>query len=203
MAALLATAHADAPWECVVSSDGVTVYSRAVEGSSYRELYAECIAENPFEVAVEIAKDPEHYFEWYGMCRELSVIEKRSAHDLDMYFVLDLPVATNRDLVVNVRPEWDAKKGLCTVVINRLESAYKPDSGLVRMPVMRGTIVIERLEENRVKCTYQFFAELGGMLPAWIVNLAAKRHPYETCLGMMRQGKKEVYWRRARAATGE
>jgi len=59
------------------------------------------------------------------MCGDLYVIEKRNIHDYDMYFVLDIPVASDRDLVINITTSWDYKKGQCQINIKRKDSKYK------------------------------------------------------------------------------
>jgi hypothetical protein len=188
---------ANEEWKCIKDTDDVRTYARSVEGSDFKELKAVMFVDVSFEVAVEIAKDHDHYRDWYGMCEDLYVIEKRNDHDYDMYFVLDMPAGSDRDLVINITTDWDYEKGLCQVAIKGKDSPYKMDSGLVRMPKMDGRFTITRVNPNRIKAIYQFFADTGGSIPPWIVNQGAWRHPYETMAGLLKEVGKSKYTQRA------
>jgi len=188
---------AEEEWHRIKDTDEVRIYTRSVEGSNFNEYKTVILYDVPFEVAVEIVKDHDHYRDWYGMCGDLYVIEKRNIHDYDMYFVLDIPVASDRDLVINITTSWDYKKGQCQINIKRKDSKYKLDSGLVRMPKMDGGFTITRVNPNRTKAVYQFFADTGGVLPSWIVNRGAWWHPYETIEGISKEVKKAKYTERA------
>lgn len=181
----------DNNWEFLKEIEQMRIYSRHVEGSDFKAYKAIIDVDVPFEIAVEIAKDHDHYRDWYGMCKDIFVIDKRSNHDYDMYFVLDMPGgASDRDLVVRITTEWDYIKGQCQADIKSKESTYKSDSGLVRMPKMEGQFTITRINANKIRVVYQFFAETGGFMPAWIVNQGAWRHAYETMLGVLKEVSK-------------
>jgi hypothetical protein len=181
-------------WKQIKDSNGVKVYKQSVEGSPFYNQMAVGFSDVPFEVAVEVAKDPEHYYEWYGMCKKLEVVTKRSAHDYDMYFILDVPIVKDRDLMVNVTANWDYAKGVCTVNINRMENTCCAKSGLIAMPRMTGKFEITRVSERRVKCVYTVYADLGGSLPAAVINLLSWKHPFDTGVGAMKQTWKQKYF---------
>lgn len=188
---------ADEKWELMRDSDGVRVFVRPVEGSSLKEYKAIISSEVPFETAVEIVKDHNHYRDWYGMCKDLYVIKKYNAQNFDMYFVVDMPAAKNRDLVINVKTNWDYQKGILEVKIKSKDSNYNRDSGLVRMPSMNGGFTTKRIGKSGTQTTYTFFADTGGSLPSWIVNHIAWKHPHETMTGILRETKKPKYTERA------
>ncbi|PKL39199.1 MAG: hypothetical protein CVV44_10065 [Spirochaetae bacterium HGW-Spirochaetae-1] len=186
-------------WKLSKDSKGVKVFTRDVTGSPYKEMRAVMNSKTPFEVAVEVMKDPEHYYEWYGMCGGLSVINKKTDSNFDMYFILDLPVVTDRDVVINVVQHVDFAKGVAKVDINRIESTYKKDSGLVHMAKMNGTFTITRQSNGEIVIVYQLFADVGGSLPAWVVNIASTDHPFKTMTGVRKQSKQDKYWASAKA----
>ncbi len=63
-------------------------------------------------------------------------MEKRNNHDYDMYFVLDMPAASDRDLVINITTSWDYKEGQCKVVIKNQETTNVSESKIVSTPPM-------------------------------------------------------------------
>jgi hypothetical protein len=184
-------------WKMIKDARGVKVYSRPYPGSDYKELYADGYEVVPFEVGVEFVKDCDAYHEWYGMCKELYVIKKYSEREYDMYFVLDVPVVTDRDLVVKVKSWWDIEKGDGWVTIDSMKSDYKKDSGCVRMPEMHGKFTFKRYENDKIYVKYWLHAEMGGSLPAWVVNIAATNHPFLTAVGAKRNVHKKQYFEQA------
>lgn len=184
-------------WSLKKVKDGVTVYNRDIQGSNYKEFKAEAFPNIPFEVTVEVAKDFDKYFEWYGMTKVLKPINVRSASDFDVYFVLAVPVLTNRDAVMRVKIEIDYAKGICKTTLKSIESDYGKENKLVRMPNVEGVILLTRLAPAQTKGYYQVYADLGGSIPPSVVNMMAVKHPLDTVLGAINQCYKPVYADRA------
>ncbi len=191
------------PWKEIKNSKGVKVFARPRAGSKYRELLARGSVKVPFEVGLELVKDCDCYHEWYGMCRELYVIKKISQKEYLMYFVLDMPLVTDRDVVVRVTADWDLAKRSGRVTLASVESEYKKDSGLVRMPKLDGGFTFEEKGPDVFFVSYRVHADLGGSVPAWMVNIAAKKHPYETAMGAKKHVYKEKYYKRAEKLYGK
>ncbi|MCP4606091.1 MAG: hypothetical protein GY847_37200 [Proteobacteria bacterium] len=198
VAAVATYSQAGEGWKLSKDSKGVKVFTKPKKGTDYLEMKAIGKTTYPFEIGVELLKDYDHYHEWYGMCKELKVIKKRSENDYDMYFILDVPFpGTDRDVVINVKTGWDFKKKTAWVKIKRIDSDYKKDSGLVRMTDLYGGFQVKKTAPDTVQVTYKIYADLAGSLPAWIVNLAAKKHPFDTVRGVSEQTKKQKYWKMA------
>lgn len=185
---------AQSEWKLNKNRKGIKVYTRAVANSPLKEMRAVMKVDIPFEVVVEIMKKPEASCQWYGMCKKLSTVQKQDSwRKYDMYFVLDMPVVVDRDVVARVKSSIDYDKQLASTQSKSLESDYKKDSGLIRMKKMYSSFQISR-EQNLTVIEYKVFSEIGGDLPAWIINLASLDHPYKTMLGLQTEGLKEKHW---------
>lgn len=184
-------------WSLKKVKDGVSVYNKDIPGSDYKEMKAEAVSNIPFEVIVEVAKDFDKYFEWYGMTKTLRPINVRSATDFDVYFVLSVPVLTNRDAVMRVKIETDYVKGLCKVTLKSIESDYGKENKLVRMPEVGGVFMLTRITPSQTRGYYQVHADMGGSIPASVVNMMATKHPLDTVIGAINQCYKPVYADRA------
>jgi len=191
------------PWKQIKNNNGVKVFARPSPGSKYRELLAKGTVKVPFEVGVEMVKDCDCYYQWYGMCRELYVIKRKSEKDFLMYFVLDMPFVTDRDVVVRVTGDWDMKKRQGWIRLQSVKSDYKKSSGYVRMPKIDGDFSFKEVGPDLFSVTYRVHADLGGSVPAWMVNIAAKKHPYETAMGAKKHVKSEKYYKRAEKLYGK
>jgi hypothetical protein len=53
------------------------------------------------------------------------------------------------------------------------EGRVEARKGTVRMPLLRGSWTIERIDAERSRATYQVAARPGGRIPAWLVRRGA------------------------------
>ena len=192
---------ADANWEFKSEKKGVKIYTRPLPGTPYPEMKAEFEGDIPFEVAVELGKDYENYHNWYGMTKELKPIKVRSAEDFDVYFVLAMPILSDRDAVLKVKINNDSAKGLFTVTMKSFENDYGKENKLVRMPKVEGEFSVTRLSPTRSKIVYRVYADVTGSIPVKIVNIAATKHPLDTLIGageeLRKNHKENKYIQRA------
>ena len=56
--------------------------------------------------------------------------------------------------------------------------------GVVRIPYLDGFWLLEKIDDNKTKVTYQVHADPGGTIPAWLANATAVNNPYETLRNM-------------------
>lgn len=194
---VLQASQSRADWELKKDSDNARVYTRAVPGNENKEMMIELIDDVPFEVVAEVVKDYNTYENWYGMCKSLKFMNKNGNNDINMYFILDMPVLKNRDAVINVKYDFNFEKGVIKITLRSIESSYQINSGLVRMPKIDGTIVVTKEGNSKTKVVYTVFADLSSKVPAWLINRMAVKHPYDTGMGIKNQSRKKVYAERA------
>jgi hypothetical protein len=168
------------PWKLVKETSSCRIYSRPMEGSNLKEWQAVGIFNADFDSVIRMMSQRDRYSEWFGMCRELCLIQSRSEADFDLYFALALPLMTDRDIVANVRLEFDKPGGVAQATFRGVDSPYRRDSGLVRMPRMNGTILITRRGAHRTEVVYQYFVELGGRVHHSFANALGWKQPAET-----------------------
>jgi len=76
-------------------------------------------------------------------------------------------VVAPRDVVIDVRRESNG----CTW--SEIAGPMERRSGTVRMPLLRGSWVVEALEPSRTRVTYQIAVKPGGSIPGWLVRRGA------------------------------
>jgi hypothetical protein len=187
LTALLVPPLAAAPWKLVKQTASCRIYSRPVAGSDVKEWQAVGLFDAEFDSVIRMLGRREGYPEWFGMCRDCCVIQARGEADFDLYFALALPLMADRDIVANVRLELDRPGGVAQATFRSLDSPFRRDSGLVRMPRLHGTILIHRRGDRQTEIIYQYHAELGGRVPAAIVNAVGWKQPAETMRKIRRQ----------------
>ena len=76
-------------------------------------------------------------------------------------------VVAPRDVVIDVRRESNG----CTW--SEIAGPVEPRPSTVRMPLLRGSWVVEALEASRTRVTYQIVVKPGGRIPGWLVRRGA------------------------------
>jgi hypothetical protein len=172
IAVLVATSHARAsetPWQLDTREEGISIYTRTVEGSPYLAVKATARINAPVTRVSRLIGDVSDCAEWRTMCKSSKVLEAVSEQERYVYMVLDLPwPATDRDLVIHSKTRIDPESRTATVDL-RSDSSRHPEQDFVRAET-RGQFVIKALGSSEVEFTYIMHTDLGGGLPARSVN---------------------------------
>ncbi|MHB8418618.1 MAG: SRPBCC family protein [Myxococcales bacterium] len=169
---LLAAASA---WRPAGKVDGVRLELRDVPGSGYQEIRAET------ESAASLS----------GLCDavfgkgEDAVGPQRFKHreviretetDRWTYEQIGVPVVADRDYVMHVRRLQPAASGRCEIAFHtETLPGWPPRPGFVRIPLIRGSWLLEPEAAGKVRVRYQVFSDPGGGLPAFLVGGAQRR----------------------------
>ena len=76
-------------------------------------------------------------------------------------------VVSARDVVLDVRREGNG------CAWSEVAGRVPPQSGNVRMPLLRGSWTVEQLDASRSRVTYQIAVRPGGSIPGWMVRRGA------------------------------
>jgi len=186
--ALLLVAYAGfsaTEWTKEFTKNGVTVSTRAVEGSGFKEFKGEVLINAPLEKVDAIIQDATGYTSWMSDCLEAAILEEKSPTHLIYYQATKAPwPVSNRDMVLDVTVTKTPDK-----IVRKMRHsvhAKKPvRSGYVRVPKLDGEW-IELRKGEQTYVIYRVKMDMGGSLPASVANTTATKIPYETMLGLRR-----------------
>lgn len=167
----------DAPapdWELLERHDtpgeSYTLWGRVPPGSKWRAFRLVAEVDVPPAVAVEaamdVAADPAN-----AAPGETRHVLRRTPDVIVTYIRADLPLAADRDVTTHLEREKSAEPGVVRLVWREAnDEGPPPEEGVVRMPRARGSWTFEPLAGGRTRVVFESHAELGGSLPAWIIN---------------------------------
>lgn len=184
------------PWERVSTDDGILVERRTVPGSNLKEFRGRGIVEAPLGRVLAIIRDAPHRCEWMAQCANDYVVEENEAARLQISYhrtKAPWPVA-DRDSINRAELRVDLKKHRVFLPFEAISHPKVPVvSGVVRMPFLRGHWILEPGGAGGTIVEYQVHADPGGSLPEWVANLASKKLPLLTIVGLRKQGKVRTY----------
>jgi hypothetical protein len=166
-------------WKKSLSKDGVVVYTRAVDYSPIKEFLAEAIMEGSIEKFRKIISNPSLHSKWLPNCIETRLLASSEDSCFIYHMMLRVPFPfENRDLVQKLHI-CQSDNIMIVNIINAKEKIPE-QKNFVRIPEIGGHWRIEELEDGKIKVQFQYFADPGGRIPAWLVNTFVVKNPYKT-----------------------
>jgi hypothetical protein len=188
--------EAQGEWEQIIDEDGVRVWKREVPGSAIVEFKSRARIEAPIIQLAAVLRNTGREKEWMESCVDSRVVQWLSSVDAIIYNRTASPVffVSDRDLVVRAKTSINAEKRSVRIdFVNATNDKAPAVDGVVRMPKVVGHWELFRIDERTSEVEYQIQADPGGELPAWLVNWASERIPFNTLVKMRAQAKKDGY----------
>lgn len=186
-------------WKIAKQSDGISVYTRPIPGSEFKEFMGVTDADAPMEVLLALFKDTPSFPQWFGFCRDIRLLKDVSDAHKIVYFILATPwPVKDRDIVIDVKFDVRKDEGKAIITMNALKDELVPvQSKYVRMTHLNGKCTLTRIDDNTTHVVYMVNSDPGGNIPVSVNNMLAKDQPFKTLKGMKEMGKKDAYYEKA------
>ena len=195
---LLAALSVAAPsgWEQFGEEDGVRLWKKEVEGSSFVSFRGRGIVQASLREVAAVIRSADRETRWMANCVDAATVRWLSTNDAIVYHRTGspAPLVDDRDVVLVSRFSMDPAKRKITVTFTNTTDKLKPPiDGVVRMPKLKGHWILIAKGPNATEVEYQVAADPGGSLPAWLVNLVSKKLPLKTLQGLRKEVKVKDY----------
>ncbi len=172
---------AEYPWELKKDQDGIWVHARKVAGSPILEYKGSVVVSAGLESVLRLFDDIHRMKEWFYQCSEGRLLKANSPEDEVLYFVVLAPwPVLPRDLVFRRLRSRDPVTGAVEYRSSSLKGVYPVQKGRVRMPSSRGLWRFTPRADGSTEIYYQQHGDVGGYVPAWLVNQFAVNIPFNT-----------------------
>ena len=157
-------------WVQERSELGITVFTRAVEGSSIREFRGEGLVRVPVDEILALLRTPARFKDWFPDTSESKGLPAQGG-DSYQYSVMDIPwPISDRDNVLRTRLQTDPDTGRVDIQIHAAPDAYPEQSGRLRVRKAHGSWLLDPRGPGETFVRFQMHLEPGGGLPDWMVN---------------------------------
>ncbi|HEY0030676.1 MAG TPA: START domain-containing protein [Bacteroidia bacterium] len=186
--------NAPQDWQLKKFENGISVYTRSLEASKFKELRAVFEIKTSLSSIIALLNDVETYPQWVYRCQASKILKKKSDQNLIRYQSILAPwPVDNRDMVVEVHTYQEDKTGIVYQKVTCLPDYSPVIPGHVRIREFRAVWKLSPLKNGMVKVEYELLVNPGGNIPAWIINMAVVDGPYDTSLKMKDWIMKEKY----------
>lgn len=189
-------------WNLVKKRNGITVYTREVEGSDFLEFRGEAVVEGSVDTLVSILYDTPKASAWIHGCSFGMTLEEMAFEENYIFQIYDLPFpVSNRQVILHsalsftedgVRLDTQEANSFCDN--NSLSRCQKVnDEDLIKITRSRGHYLFSRTDNKSTKVIWQQHIEPGGSIPDWLANALVVDIPYNSLLQLKELVKDEKY----------
>lgn len=170
-------------WKKEMDKEGIIIHTRKISESPFREFLAETTMRGTIASFRKVFSDVSSYPEWMPDCKSVKLIEPASENEFKYHMVLQVPFPlSNRDIVQNVT--FIEKPGELRVTLKNCEQCLSAGKGPVRIELSFGSWIVRQKNEEEISIRFQYFADPGGDIPAWLVNKFIVKSPYQTLINL-------------------
>lgn len=174
---------AENEWELSLEKDNISVFTREVEFSNFDEFLAEAKMTGTIEDFKRIITDIENYSDWVPDCKSIEILETPNPNNITYHMKLKVPFPfTKRDIVQQIILNESENK--LEVLIHNHPNKVKEEKKYVRMLKAHGKWTIQEVSKREISVRFQYFADPGGDIPAWLVNSFIVKNPHKSLVNM-------------------
>jgi hypothetical protein len=167
-------------WEVAVEQEGITVYTRDVNGSSMKATKSVLTIDVGKEDVAEALKDVESQHEWMATIIESRMLDQISRNEYYAYYKADAPwPVSQRDIVSHYKVK-EKSSGEILFNVKGAPDYIDEKEGIVRIQNATSLWRILPQKGKSVKVIYRYHAEPGGSIPSWLANQAVTDTPFNT-----------------------
>ena len=176
----------ESDWNLKKDKDGIKIYTRSIEGSSFDEFRGITTIENSsLEEVLSVIFDVKNYESLFPDCMNPKVLKQDGKYYDIHYIQVKAPwPVKNRDTVYEQKAVVDENGKHAFVSLKPLPDVIAEDKDFVRIREGSGFWELDEDEGNNVKVTYQFHGEPGGDIPAWLANSFVVTQPFQTLVNL-------------------
>jgi hypothetical protein len=172
-------------WDLKTDKDGVKVYTRSIEGSNVHEFRGEVTVKSNLSGVLSLIDSVPEYTKWMKNCIESERIKKITPSSGYSYYVIKAPwPVSDRDACNYYKVSQDSVTRIITVSLIGKKDYLPEKSGRVRVPVLNGSWQLIPVAKWVTKIVYQVHCDIGGIVPAAIVNMYITDTPFYNLLNI-------------------
>lgn len=186
-------------WRQIRVCDGITGYERKNPRSPINEVKAIGVVDAPVAVIEAVVRDIPAEEQWMFMCSKAYKLDppnvSSTADSYYSFFRQGLPwPVSDRYAVVRHELSLDKTSGVLTLQAKgaAVATPAQEDRG-IRLPLIEVLCIMNPLSRNKTEVTYQILADVGGSLPAPILQMLTKSLAVDTIRNVRKMVKKEPY----------
>jgi ribosome-associated toxin RatA of RatAB toxin-antitoxin module len=132
------------------------------------------------EAMLKFLTDFEDYKTWFPRCSQSKVLARLNENESIVHLFFDAPwPVKNRDCVMRVKVEKDARTGIITITETSEPKYLKPVDGIVRINQLKSVWKFTP-KDGGTEVFNEYSTNPGGNIPDWMTNTQSVENPLVT-----------------------
>ncbi len=170
-------------WELKRDRSGVVIYTKESSDNHLKEYRVSALIEGSLKNVYAFLTDLEYRPEWINNCTGIEIIDTLKDGRIRYHTGYDIPwPLQDRDLVVEAMFSMQEGAASAHLLTCQTELEYPPIKGVIRMPRYREEVFLERIDAGTTRYRSEGFADTGGTMPPWVVNVFLVDNIYDSVI---------------------
>lgn len=158
-------------WKLRKDRDGIMIYTRMAEGSNLKEYRISAEFNCTVEKVYNFLMDIERRTEWAINCKGVDIIDSVARGIIyHTGYAVPWPLA-DRELILINESEISADRKEARLLTLASDYEYPLPEESVRIRKYREAVRLKEIKPGQTEYTTEGYADPGGKVPAWIVNM--------------------------------
>jgi START domain len=180
-------------WKLKSDKEGIQIYSSPFADSKIKALKVICSAQASLSQITAVLLNVGEQDDWFYHTKSI-VLKQVSPTELYYYAELHFPFPfDNRDFVEHILLSQNPVSKIVTMEVQNLPDFIPPKKDLVRVIQSHCNWVIKPVSKNLILIEFTLFADPGGSIPSWLVNMMSSYGPFETFKKLKTELQKPEY----------
>lgn len=181
-------------WELKKNTDGIKIFTRAIENSKIKAIKVECVLDATLSQLTAVLIDIKNGEDWLYHVSTSYVIKQVSPSELYYYSLVEMPwPISNRDFIAHLKVSQDPATKTVSIDAPCIADMVPLKPKIVRVTDSNGQWVLSSMGKDKIKVVYVLHADPGGSLPAWLINLFVTEGPSQSFKKLKVVLQKSVY----------
>lgn len=170
-------------WKLEAEKDGIRIYTRAVHGSSLKQVRAVTEMKAPREAIMQVLTDYDNYKSWMNNVRDSYVMERQDDSVSIVYAYEDAPWPVQNRYHVD-RMTVSVGEAVSVLFFKALPDYTDQPTDAIQLSHYEGWWKVSEIAEGGCRIEYMLDGDPGGYIPSWLVNYMAVDAPYKTLINL-------------------
>jgi len=187
-------------WEFQKEVEGIKAYNRPVKDSKFKEYRVEAEIEGTLESMVAVLQDMDIYLDIFPDQKKAILVNYEGETHFEIFLHTKTPFPVKDRLTyTHTNYSYDVTDTTVTLDIDCIDNDYlrEQQDKHVLVTDCRGFWQLKDLKNGKLGITHQFYADPGGMIPAWIINKRTIDSPIKSIKTIRKFIKKDPYQKRS------
>lgn len=181
-------------WKLVKDKNGIKAYTSDVDNLDVKKVKVKTNMNVKLSSLTSLVKDVSNHKNWMYNCISTKLLKVVNDSEYFFYTLSSAPWPVyKRDIITHtiIKQEKNTKK---VSFFGRGEPNYlKKNEGIVRIKSFKSVWEFIPKQNGTVDIIFYLQIDVGGVVPAWAMNLAIAEGPFQTVQNLKKEVKKEKY----------